>query len=169
MMVPNASRPIIIRKKTRDTKRKNAPRILASMLAHLLLFHRPFCFNCSDGVAVLARKLLQLLFGIGQFLLDRPHCGKREQMKSVAVCPALNLKNCSPYSIVVRTTVLCKVFASSTVHTNEKALSSSGSDWPYWMAPSKPTTAIEPTCMPCLYVGRAFGLGLVLNTGGVGD
>jgi hypothetical protein len=58
IMVPNASRPIMIRKKTRDTKRKNAPRISASMLAHLLLFHRPFCFNCSDGVAVLARKLL---------------------------------------------------------------------------------------------------------------
>jgi hypothetical protein len=89
-------------------------------------------------------------------------------MKPVADCPALDLKNCSPYSIVLRTTVLCKAFASSTVHTNEKELSSSGSDWPYWMAPSKPTTAIEPTCMPCLYVGRAFGLGLVLNTGGVG-
>jgi len=59
-------------------------------------------------------------------------------MKPVAVCPALTLKNCSPYSIVLRTTVLCKVFASSTVHTNEKELSSSGSDWPCWMAPSKP-------------------------------
>ena len=42
IMVPNASRPIIIRKKTRDTKRKNAPRISANMLTHLLLFHRPF-------------------------------------------------------------------------------------------------------------------------------
>jgi hypothetical protein len=58
IMVPNASRPIIIRKQTRDTKRKNAPRISASMLAHLLLFHRPFCFNCSDGVAVRLRELL---------------------------------------------------------------------------------------------------------------
>lgn len=56
--VPNASRPIIIRKKTRDTKRKDAPRSSASMLAHLLLFHRPFYVNCSDGVPVLARKLL---------------------------------------------------------------------------------------------------------------
>jgi hypothetical protein len=74
-MVPNASRPTIIRKKTRDTKRKNAPRISASMLAHLLLFHRPFCVNWCDGVAALARKLLHILFGVDQFLLERPYCG----------------------------------------------------------------------------------------------
>ena len=168
MTVPNASRPIIIRRKTRDTKRKNAPRISVSILTHLLLFHRPFCVNWCDGVAVLACKLFQILFEVDQFLLDRPHCGTREQMKLVADCPALNLKNCTPYLIVLRTAVLCKAFASSTVNTNEKQLSSSGSDWPCWVAPSKPTTAIEATCMPCLYVGRAFGLGLILNTGGVG-
>jgi hypothetical protein len=40
------------------------------MLTHLLLFHRPFCFNRLDGLAVLPRELLQILFGIDQFLLD---------------------------------------------------------------------------------------------------
>lgn len=32
------------------------------------------------------------------------------------------------------------------------------------MAPSKPATAIEATYLPCLYVRRAFGLGVVLDT-----